>query len=498
MIRRIILFLAVILSSFHVQAAPNQNPVDSLIDVLTNTQGDTTHVLALNRLAFLLRNTDADSALHCAERALVLSKKLNWEAGMSKSFHILGIFNFRMGNPLLALDYYGKALVINQRMDQQEGIAENLGNMGVAYRGLGNYPMALEYYFKALKINRELIGTDDENMAGIPRTLGNIGLVYWNQGDLEQALKYFFEALEMDKELGRNRGIASNYGNIGLVYNEQGDDIKALEYYLKALDLDEELGFTPGVATHLGNIGVLYDKRGEYEKALEYYSRAQEKCDEIGDKNSSCINLLNIGGLYILQEKYIEAEKTLLESLKSANEMEALNLLRQAEHQLSILYERTGDYQKSYEHYVLYSLAKDSLFNEQKSKELGKLEAKYEFETAEEERKRAEAEANKLASDQESRRNNLQYSGILIFIVLVFALVFALGRVSIPIRLAEGLIFFSFLLIFEFTLVLLDPYIEIYSSGAPAIKLAFNAVLAALIFPLHSLFETKLKDRLVK
>ena len=47
-----------------------------------------------------------------------------------------------------------------------------------------------------------------------------------------------------------------------------------------------------------------------------------------------------------------------------------------------------------------------------------------------------------------------------------------------------------------FTLVLLDPYIEQYSSGAPAIKLGFNAVLAALIFPLHSLFENKLKKRL--
>jgi len=49
----------------------------------------------------------------------------------------------------------------------------------------------------------------------------------------------------------------------------------------------------------------------------------------------------------------------------------------------------------------------------------------------------------------------------------------------------------------RYNLVLLDPYIEQYSSGAPAIKLGFNAVLAALIFPLHSFFENKLKNRII-
>ena len=72
----------------------------------------------------------------------------------------------------------------------------------------------------------------------------------------------------------------------------------------------------------------------------------------------------------------------------------------------------------------------------------------------------------------------------------------ALGRVNIPTRVAEGLIFFTFLLFFEFLLVLLDPQIETYSGGEPAYKLLFNAVLAGLIFPLHSFFESKLKNRI--
>ena len=65
-------------------------------------------------------------------------------------------------------------------------------------------------------------------------------------------------------------------------------------------------------------------------------------------------------------------------------------------------------------------------------------------------------------------------------------------------RMAEGIIFFSFLILFEFLLVLADPYIDRWSSGAPGIKLLFNAGIAALIFPAHAFFESKLKGKLVK
>ncbi|PCH87030.1 MAG: hypothetical protein COB88_06295, partial [Flavobacteriales bacterium] len=73
----------------------------------------------------------------------------------------------------------------------------------------------------------------------------------------------------------------------------------------------------------------------------------------------------------------------------------------------------------------------------------------------------------------------------------------ALGFINVSERMAEGIIFFSFLILFEFLLVLADPYIEGWSGGAPGIKLLFNASIAAFIFPLHSLFERKLKTRFV-
>jgi len=220
----------------------------------------------------------------------------------------------------------------------------------------------------------------------------------------------------------------------------------------------KELDYKSGIAADFGNISALYIQAGQFQEGELYL-----------DSASAIFN--TIGELYFIM------------------------LTHQA---FSELYDTTGRYQLALESYKKYTAAKDSIFNEDKSKDLGKLEAKHEFETAEMERKREEAARLAKEAAVQSRRDNLQYSGILIFLVLVFAGVFALGRFAIPIRVAEGLIFFSFLLFFEFTLVLLDPYIEQYSSGAPAIKLGFNALLAGLIFPLHSFFERKMKRRIMK
>ena len=87
---------------------------------------------------------------------------------------------------------------------------------------------------------------------------------------------------------------------------------------------------------------------------------------------------------------------------------------------------------------------------------------------------------------------------ILIALLVLFGGVLSLGFVKVSPRMAEGIIFFSFLILFEFLLVLADPYIDGWSGGAPGFKLLFNAGIAALIFPAHAFFEAKIKVRLIK
>ncbi|MBL4656895.1 MAG: hypothetical protein JKX73_02765 [Flavobacteriales bacterium] len=149
------------------------------------------------------------------------------------------------------------------------------------------------------------------------------------------------------------------------------------------------------------------------------------------------------------------------------------------------------------EMYELHIQMRDSIKNEETQKATIRQQTKYEFEKVQLVKEQNEKDKERIEAEATGRRDNLQYSVILIAILVLFGGVLALGFINVSERMAEGIIFFSFLILFEFLLVLADPYIEGWSSGAPGIKLLFNSGIAALIFPAHAFFEGKLKGRLV-
>jgi len=313
-------------------------------------------------------------------------------------------------------------LKLGEELGDKNRIAIQLGNIGVVYDNQGDYPKALKYYFKALKMRKEL-GT--KNL--IASTLSNIGGVYREQSDYPKALEYYFKTLKMDEELGDKTGIAIDFHNIGSVYYSKGDYPRALEYYFKSLKIKEELGNIRGIAITIGNIGIVYKEQGNYPKALEYYFKALKMDEELGNKNGIARHLGNIGALYTEQKKYPEAERYLLQALEIDTAIGTLVGIKYRYEALSELYEQTRQYQKAYEHYKEYSIAKDTLYNEEKSKEIGKLEASHEYETQMLEQQKEHEKQQALAAAELKRQRIIGYSFIGGF-VLVLILAFVIYR----------------------------------------------------------------------
>lgn len=352
----ILLFLAIVSLSFRGRAG--DGAVDSLLSFLKTDKEDTNKVNHLNTLGWELKNSNPDTSIILSNQALVLLNSLPLEGG-------------------------DKGVV-------QKLLANTLGQLGVFYRLKGDYPQALDYYFKALKMKEEL-----GDKKGIAAILSNIGLVYWNQGDYPKALDYYFRALKMDEELGNKNGIARGLGNIGIIYSRQGDYAKALDYYFKALKMAEELGYKQLQASILGNIGIVYKEQSETAKvhpverdsllnrALDYYFRALKMAEEFGYKQLQANSLGNIGALYTSQDNYAEAEKYLADALKLDKEIGAQDGERDDENSLSELYEKTGRFNLALEHYKKAMVLKDTLFSEEKNKEITRKEMNYEFEKKE-------------------------------------------------------------------------------------------------------------------
>jgi len=430
------------------------------------------------------------------------------------------LYNNR-GDISKCLDCSLQSLKIQREIGDHYGEATSLNNIGAIYMSQGNIAKGLEYFHMCLKID-EVQG----NKEGQGTSLNNIGLIYVNQGDLKIGLEYLTKSFEIEKGLGNKKGMAGSYNNIGIMYERHGDPScvasseecrsqsikKGLEYYFKAFKLREELGDKYGMASTLANIAGLYNLRGdpEYEvsedmyrksgreKGLIYYHQSLKISEEIGDRRgeSQCLN--HIGGIYLRGGDIQRAKEIAKRSFQLSKEIGYPSSIKSASALLYDVYKAEGNYQHALENYEIYIQMRDSIKNEKTQKATIRQQTKYEFEKAQLVKEQEEKEVARVLAEETSRRDNLQYSVILLGLLVLGSLILGLGKLSLPVRMAEGIIFFSFLILFEFILVLADPYIEGWSGGAPGIKLLFNAGIAALIFPAHAFFETRLKGRLVK
>ncbi|PCH93582.1 MAG: hypothetical protein COB85_06750 [Bacteroidetes bacterium] len=406
------------------------------------------------------------------------------------------------GNINLSLELNKKAMDIRLRMGDKKGMAYSYNNIGVIYDRQGLTVKAMEFHHMALSLREELKDTN-----GISQSLNNIGFIIGTQGDYEGARKYYMRSLELRKKINNKVGIGYSCNNIAWTYEQAGDKEKAKEYYLQSLQFTTEINHASGMANAYSHLGFLhYEEAREsgnpnsplIDSASVYFHRGLVILQEIGFQSGEGRAFVNLSRIAVLRADHVQSYELVINALEISKGIENIILLRDCEQQLSLVYAAMKNFKKAQFHHKAYMVLQDSLTNEQNSKKLGKVEARFEIIRKIEEEERVDQAHQGEILKAKNRSDNIQYSGIMVFMLVLVVLVLMNGRIHFSERMAGGLVFFTFLLLFEFSLVLLDPYIEEYSSGAPVIKLAFNALLAAFIFPLHSFFESILKRRLVR
>lgn len=412
--------------------------VDSLKVHLQHKLEDTTRINTLIALAREFTYSKPDTFFLILTQALNISETINWKKGKAASFRNIGVFYMYKGNYAKALEFYHKALKIDEERvvlgeeGGKKGVAVSLGNIGIVYLYLGDYPKSLDYYFKALKLDEELI-----NKNGIARHLGNIGIVFRLQGDFSQSLNYYFKALKIKEEMADKKEISSTQINIGNVYYDQKNYPKAIEFYFRALKIMEELDYKNGIASILVNLGSVYTEL--YEKtekktqmgvahadsirgigengqaisagtlldlAISYHERAYVIHREIGAKSEIASSLSVMGDILIQQQKLKQALSFFQRSYALADSIGALSMKMNAAQRIYSTYKKLDRFDHALTWHEIYLTHKDSLFNEEKQNEIGKVEAGYEYEKELFVREK-EQEKKDLAAFEESKRQKL-------------------------------------------------------------------------------------------
>ena len=504
----------------------DQSKVDSLWKEYRNAEHDTTKVKILVELTELIYLHNPDTVIPLCQKAIEIIDKnlphanpqeeISFLHTKASALNNIGFIYDDLGEIDKALKYYFKSLEIFEEFFLEEmqkkwsknldgrtflniekifkkGLAVAYSNIGLIYDDQGEIDKAIEYFFLSLKIKEEI--KDKKGMAG---SYNNIGVIYRNQGEIDKGLEYIFLSLKIKEEIKDKRGMAVSYNNIGLIYIDQGEIGKGLEYFFLSLKILEEIKDKEGMAYSYHNIGGVLCNLDSLEVGMRYLELGLKLNEELGNKAGVSSTTSLIGGWQLKLDQVEDALESGLEALAAAKEIGHVERMEIASELLSDVYKQQGQFEDALSMYELQIQMRDSIKNKENTKTLVRQQMKYDYEKTEIIKENEEKEKARIETEATSRRNTIHYTAIFIGLLLVFGLVLALGFVKVNPKTAQAIIFISFLIVFEFLLVVADPYIEDWSGGAPGWKLLFNAVLAGLIFPLHQFFERKLKKRLIK
>ncbi|MBI2968935.1 MAG: sensor histidine kinase [Bacteroidetes bacterium] len=434
---------------------------------------DTSLINFLNEQSSSLYRNNPELARKYADSALTLSEKINFKKGLGEAYQNIGIAFDMHGYCDSAISYFLQSLKIFETNGNLSGQSASLNNIGEANRKLGRYGKALEYHFRALKIRQ---GTGDKggmassfnnigniyssqgnfnkaveyllkslqlreesgNKQGIAISSNNIGNVYYAMGNFDKAMEYYLKSFNIKKEIGDKHGLTTSGINIGNVYEKRGDPEKAIEYYRNALAIQEEIGDKHVISASLNNIGELYRKLGELDKANEYYKKSLVISESVGDKKSIALGLVNIAIIHSAMKKYKEALPYLEKGLSLSDEVGEKILLKHCYDELARVYAGLNDYKKAYQYNTLCSSVKDSLMNEETTKQIAEMQEKYQSEKKEKEielleKQKKLRESDILQQGMKLKQNRIINFGLvigLITIVLTFVLIYIISRIK--------------------------------------------------------------------
>ncbi len=153
-----------------------------------------------------------------------------------------------------------KALEISRKLNFERGELQALSALGETYHFLGDFPKALKFQFEALKISRE---TADEASAGI--AMGDIGIIYIQLGEYREALQNLIASYEIGERVGDISTATFALSNTGDAYDFLKMPDSALFYQRKAYSYFPQLTRThlkSFVLRHMGNIYAELEKNG--------------------------------------------------------------------------------------------------------------------------------------------------------------------------------------------------------------------------------------------
>ena len=305
-----------------------------------------------------------------------------------------------------------------------------------------DHQAAITYYKRILYYTKYYSSPLDEIYARL-----NIASSYINSEKPDSAFPYLTQTTNYALTENDNYVLGVAYSNLGLYYQQKKDLLKYLDYIKRSLALVEE-----------------WDLAGKAES-------------EIQISEAFFVNkLYDSSKFYAYRAAILSAQNNYKVSLAEAYSWLYKNYDQQ----------KNGD--SSLKYLKLSIAAKDSIFNEEKSRKILSL--------AFNEQIRQQEIATQEAIAKTARKNNLQMLCIALFIITFLIGVVVLGVMNVKRRTMEAMSIVGLLLLFEFITMFLSPYVSKLTNNIPVLIMLGSLTLATLLAPVHRILISWMRKRL--
>lgn len=368
-----------------------------------------------------IKSMDAEKnkAIDYVRESLKIMQEIKEHAGIARCFFDLGQLTGQLVRHDEAIAYYQKAILEYEELKDTSNISLSLMRIGTIYEHIGNYEQSLNYYFKTLHYAEAV---NDRNR--ICQTYICIGIVFYQQSKFNEAIVNMNKALVAGGSDISKQNLVYINNNLAISYAGLKNNTEALKYQFKTLKLAEELKDDMGYVMSCGNIGNMYTELKNPQEGLNYYLKAIERGEKINYGVGLTFSYNGIGSCYLELKQPERAISYYLKALHTAKQVGYKSEVRTAYSHLSYVYEKQKDFKKALEYHRLYGSLKDSILNEESLKQTSELNVRYETD------KKAK-EIQLLTKDQELKDKALKEQrliriGLLVGLVLLFALSFVL------------------------------------------------------------------------
>lgn len=410
-----------------------------------------------------------------------------------KICNIIGTSYYYLGNTDSAIVYFNKCLNISNKIKNYTLIADAYLNIGVCYLYMFDMNKSLIMFFNAMKISESIYHT-----LYYGQSLFYIGNIFYNLGDYQVALDYYKKSEIVFKYINENNNLSNSYLNLAICYNKIGDIENSKLYFEKRFNINKvNKNEYMILESKFYYSEMLFDSK-KYNSSLEIYKDVIQKPEIYSTPYYNGYCHYFIGYIYCKINKLDSA-------IVHINEANTISDTYNIEDLKTSVYKLYSDYynakkipNKSLFYLNKYIFKRDSIQAIQNVKQLGALETEQNIKNEYEEVKRKEKYETEQAQKRIKRMNLLQYSGISILLFFMLIIVIFLGVFKVSKSWASAISFFVFLLVFEFLLLLTDPYIDNVTGSKPVYKLIANILLALMIIPIHKLLDKALRNKISK